>query len=252
MSFANRQGALSKEEVERLLRHGAYDIFNEEKAGEAEAESNDFVQQDIDSILQRRSHTVVHENTGSKSTAAGGTFSKASFKAKALDSNNKINDEDIDIEDPDFWKKMIGEGSVEDDEEVAEGRRQRTQTNYSEDKYKKLLNAALLVESEDDASYSDDSDGADEDGMTADASKERLRWGGSLPSEWKKDDVESVVKALSTFGYSRMPWDDLVKRFELTKVYSGQEVSVAFLLISTAKTRTASSFVHLLASCRED
>ena len=28
---------MTKEEVERLLRHGAYDIFNEEKAGSAEA-----------------------------------------------------------------------------------------------------------------------------------------------------------------------------------------------------------------------
>jgi hypothetical protein len=208
--------------VERLLRHGAYDIFNEDKAGEAEAESNDFVQQDIDSILQRRSHTVVHENTGSKSNAAGGTFSKASFKAKTLDPNSKSIDEDIDIEDPDFWKKMIGEGSLDDAEEVATERRPRTQKNYSEIAYKKQLEAALLVQSSDGEN---DSDSSDEDGATGYDSDERLRWGGSLPCEWKKDDVESIVKALSTYGYNRIPWDEFAKCSELTKLYGISEVS---------------------------
>merc|ERR1712032_1279857 len=49
-SSSDGGGAMTKEEVERLLRHGAYDIFNEDKTGTGEAESNDFIQQDIDSI----------------------------------------------------------------------------------------------------------------------------------------------------------------------------------------------------------
>eukprot|EP00957_Ditylum_brightwellii_P096630 7359656-Ditylum_brightwellii.AAC.1 len=68
---------MTKEKVERLLRYSAYDIFNKEKAGASEKESNDFVLQDINKILARRSKTVAHENTGSKSNAKGGTFSKA-------------------------------------------------------------------------------------------------------------------------------------------------------------------------------
>ncbi len=57
---------MSKEEIERLLRHGAYDIFSEEKAGKSEAELNEFEAADIDSIMERRAKTVIHENTGSK------------------------------------------------------------------------------------------------------------------------------------------------------------------------------------------
>ena len=102
---------MTKEEVEKLLRHGAYDIFNEDKAGTAEAESNDFQEQTIDSILSRRSRNIVHENTGSGSAAAGGTFSKASFVNKTTPSKKEGDDgngggqatEDIDINDPDFW-----------------------------------------------------------------------------------------------------------------------------------------------------
>ena len=100
------EGVLSKEEVERLLRHGAYDIFNEEKSGSSEQESKEFESQDIDSILARRAKTVVHDNTGSKSNAAGGTFSKASFRAqntgKSGDGTGNGDDtgEDVDIDDP--------------------------------------------------------------------------------------------------------------------------------------------------------
>lgn len=93
---------MSKEEVENLLRHGAYDIFSEEKAGDGEAASNAYSEQDIDSILERHSRTVVHENTGSNSKAAGGTFSKATFSASTPGTNGKT--EEIDIEDPEFWK----------------------------------------------------------------------------------------------------------------------------------------------------
>ena len=88
---------MTKQEVERLLKHGAYDIFKEDKDGTSEKESNDFVSQDIDSILARRAKTVVHENTGSKSNAAGGTFSKASFKNTTADSNAA---EEVDVDDP--------------------------------------------------------------------------------------------------------------------------------------------------------
>ena len=51
----NGEKTMIKEEVEKLLRHGTYDIFSEDKLGESEKELNDFMAQDIDSILERRS-----------------------------------------------------------------------------------------------------------------------------------------------------------------------------------------------------
>jgi hypothetical protein len=58
---------MSKEEMEKLLRNGAYDIFTEDKDGSGDKESNDFVAQDIDSILERRSTTIIHDSSGIKS-----------------------------------------------------------------------------------------------------------------------------------------------------------------------------------------
>ena len=134
--LAYSQKTMTKEEVEKLLRHGAYDIFSEDKLGNSEKESNDFMAQDIDSILERRSKTVIHENTGSKSNACGGTFSKASYKAsKVLNDTSKETVEDVDIDDPEFWTKMVGEPKIETNTDFNKKRTKRKSINYSEMDY---------------------------------------------------------------------------------------------------------------------
>jgi len=210
--------------VEKLLRHGAYDIFNEDKAGTAEAESNDFVQQDIDSILERRARTVVHDGTGSQSNAAGGTFSKARFKvAKTPDTQGKARREDIDIEDPDFWKKMVGEGNAEEDlDDLTSKPRKRAQMNYSEKEYMKELEARLqLNESDSDGGETSSDDEAHED-----SNYERGHWGGSQPHEWKKDHFENLLKAILSFGYGSLQWEDFLQHLDFGKRYDGLEVRI--------------------------
>ena len=204
------EGAMTKDEVERLLRHGAYDIFNEDKAGSAEAESNDFVQQDIDSILSRRSRKIIHGNTGSGSAAAGGTFSKASFvhKTPSKGGDAKADDShDIDINDPDFWKKMVGEAKPEE-ESILKPRR-RNQTNYNEKSWDKNLSKALKYASESDFSDSDDSDG-DSDASADGDVQERTRWGGPKPDHWTRPQVESVLALIEKKGYGMISWDEFV------------------------------------------
>lgn len=148
------QGTLTKEEVERLLREGAYSIFSEEKACAAEAESSAFAEQDIDTILERRSRKVVYENTGSQSKAAGGAFSKARFTTASKFPNGKTSEkvEDVDIEDPAFWEKIVGEGNENEDEgqeEILPEKRRRVVKNYAE--------------TNDDADQSDGNKGDDDD-----------------------------------------------------------------------------------------
>lgn len=179
------------------------------------------MQQDIDSILLGRSRTVVHDNTGSASNAAGGTFSKARFKAAMTPDTAKGANahEDIDIEDPDFWKKMIGEPDVEEDVDgPTSKRRNRKQTNYSERDYTKQLEATLTFDADND---SDSDSYADEGG---DETSERSRWGGSSPSEWKKEHVESLIRTLLSFGYI-IDWDPLMKSLDFRNETNGAEVS---------------------------
>lgn len=88
------KSTMTKEEMEKLLKNGAYDVF---KDGDGENEINDFISQDIDSILERRATTIVYNNDGSKT--GGGTFSKASFKS------DDRGEAGVAVDDPDFWTK---------------------------------------------------------------------------------------------------------------------------------------------------
>lgn len=225
---------MTKEEVEKLLKHGAYDIFKEDKDGSSEKESNDFIAQDIDSILARRAKTVIHDNTGSQSNAAGGTFSKASFKNTNSDGIAAV---DIDVDDPDFWTKVIGETKKEVNEQL--GKRKRAEQSYNERDYHKQLNSAIdygdkVSDDDDNASmssdWSDENHDQDVDGLiftnealgtivkaSRSAAKERFVWGGSAKSEWRQSDAELVVRSIGLFGYGNVSWDRLHASLSLSK-----------------------------------
>lgn len=152
------RSALSKEEIEKLLKQGAYDIFKDDSLDKKRTE---FISQDIDSILERRSTTITHDGSTSS-----GTFSKASFKH----SNETV---DTDLDDPDFWKKVVGEVAGEDDVNdnvLPPGeRRKRTQTNYAnmfedftddseEDNEDERENEESSVYNDDEAQIEEDAD----------------------------------------------------------------------------------------------
>lgn len=209
-SGASGEGAMTKEEVERLLRHGAYDIFNEDRAGTAETESNDFVQQDIDSILERRSRTVVHKDTGSGSSAAGGTFSKASFIAPKTPGSAKKNSasEDIDIEDPEFWTKMVGEAKTEISSVLKP--RKRNRMNYSEKFYEERLHEVLAYSDDSGDDSGDDSDDSEDEAQGE--SVERARWGGKKAEHWRRNQAGDLLKCIEQYGYGVLSWDNFLKR----------------------------------------
>nr|CAD2185658.1 unnamed protein product [Meloidogyne enterolobii] len=87
---------LSRQEVEDLLRKGAYGAIMDEDNEDAK-----FGEEDIDTILERRAQTIKLE-PGVK----GSTFAKASFTL----SHNR---DDIDISDPDFWSKWAKKANID-------------------------------------------------------------------------------------------------------------------------------------------
>jgi hypothetical protein len=235
---------MTKEEVEKLLKHGAYDIFKEDQDGTSEKASNDFVSQDIDSILARRAKTVIHDNTGSNSNAAGGTFSKASFKNTSSDG---VAVAEIDVDDPDFWTKVVGEAKKEEEEQL--GKRKRGQQSYSEKDYHNRLNAAIRSggngsdNDNDDGNVSTASDWSVESlegdsnnhvfdnvflgeiaKASGSASKERFLWGGTARSDWKQSDAELVMKSLGLFGFGNVSWERFNASLPLSKPMKLEEI----------------------------
>ena len=248
------------------MRCGAYDIFQEEQSGVSERESKNFVEQDIDSILARRTKTFIHDNTGSKSNVAGGTFSKASFSAKA-GVGTPSKEVEVDLDDPDFWTKIVGESEGTDANDIIKSgkKRARKKANYNE----KLINSELDTyigsgsESEDFISDGDESVCSElEDNLTTDQLceynlgndgilqnpllqelskhfrekyivKERRRWGGSAQNEWAQVDTELVMTKLLKFGYKNICWADFVESFrkEAKNFYDKEEVSIEMQLM---------------------
>ncbi|XP_052564493.1 uncharacterized protein LOC120426896 isoform X3 [Culex pipiens pallens] len=88
------QKQLSKKEIEDLLKKGAYGAVMDDDAGDK------FCEEDIDSILLRRTQVITMESE------KGSTFSKASFAAAA-------NRSDINIDDPDFWNKWAKRAEID-------------------------------------------------------------------------------------------------------------------------------------------
>jgi len=105
--------------------------------------------------LARIAKTVIHENTGSNSGAAGGTFSKATFSAKA---GPNTPGKEVDIDDPDFWKKMIGEVQAEDENNaILNKKRKRKQAIYNENHLNAIYDNQIEMSEDDDENYRSDS-----------------------------------------------------------------------------------------------
>jgi len=223
----NNDNTMTKEEVEKLLRHGAYDIFNEEKTGTANTESEEFMAQDINSILERRTKVVIH---GSKEEKQGGsTFSKATFKAGNSDG---VEADNVDIDDPEFWKKVVGEAKKEDDSSNLQNKkRKRKATDYTE--YFNNAGAENGISSEESEAEADsdgDANNSDDDFLLPDNYQpEPTNWSVSKKSSvksnmqniqtapndntaagnsqdtkvisWERSDVESVVSHIQKYGY---------------------------------------------------
>ena len=104
---------MNKKEAETLLKYGAYDFFKEEREGRTEELSNAFCEADIDQILEKNAKVITIDSQG------GSSFAKASFITDTSD--------EIDINDPNFWTKVVG---LKEKQEVEIGPRVRRKVEY--------------------------------------------------------------------------------------------------------------------------
>jgi chromodomain-helicase-DNA-binding protein 7 len=94
---------LSKKEIEDLLKKGAYGaLMEDDNAGDK------FCEEDIDQILMRRTQIITLESE------KGSQFSKATFASNS-------DRTDIDIDDPDFWKKWAKRAEIDTDTILSNG-----------------------------------------------------------------------------------------------------------------------------------
>ncbi|XP_061695870.1 chromodomain-helicase-DNA-binding protein 7 isoform X2 [Syngnathoides biaculeatus] len=211
---------LSKKEIEDLLRKGAYGALMDE-----EDEGSKFCEEDIDQILQRRTHTITIESEGK-----GSTFAKASFVAPG-------NRTDISLEDPDFWQKWAKKAEL--DLDAIKGRntlvidtpRVRKQTrHYSSVKEDEMMEFSELESEEDEPSRPVSKQRRPQDKVQGYPRSECFRveknllvygWGrwsdilahGRFKRPLKETDVETICRALLAYCLLHYRGDENIKSF---------------------------------------
>lgn len=195
---------MSKKEIEDLLKKGAYGaVMDDDNAGDK------FCEEDIDSILQRRTQIITMESE------KGSTFSKASFASSG-------NRSDINIDDPDFWNKWakradidttIGEKDETEDLVLSEPRRRTQIKRYGHDD-------GVMDMSEESTGLETDEEGGLGVSLRSKRRKEKLRRGKLLDEyiprdrdtlaslgfedvsygSWARSECFKVEKGLLSFG----------------------------------------------------
>ncbi|CAI5729820.1 unnamed protein product [Hyaloperonospora brassicae] len=170
------KGAKAQEskEIDDLLKRGAYDVFrDDDTAGEQ------FCALGIDQILQRSSQIVQY------SEQAQSSFSKASFVSATTS-------DDVDLDDPDFWKKAVGlvEPDPVETEVLLPHQRKRTR----------------VARFGDGGSFSDGS-ASDEEYEHEKQEKEKEERDRleekSAPREWTQNGRDRLQRALMHYGFGR-------------------------------------------------
>jgi hypothetical protein len=85
------------------------------------------MEEDIDTILERRTKIVLDDRSDHSPT-----FSKTAFKAKRNFQGQEFHhhDDDIDVDDPDFWKKILGNHIPDKSDDSIHGKRPRRPVDY--------------------------------------------------------------------------------------------------------------------------
>ena len=92
---------MQAKEVDKLLKKVSHDVFWYDD----DTESQQFVETDIDQLLEQSARTVTNGSSMQSTMSSGlGSFSKASFFASTED----VDGQDVEPNGPDFWEKDVG------------------------------------------------------------------------------------------------------------------------------------------------
>lgn len=191
MKTGDNYSALSKREIENLLKFGAYDIFREEKDGQTSEESKRFIDEEIDEIL-KRSSVVIHNGEKKATTESeiqaeklSTGFAKASFVSSTGTSDN------IAVDDPDFWNKVVGLSVDDQNNDSYYGGKRKCRdyvTSYREPDMKSLLYARKSADDENDSGSDEDQDNEVDDSI-------------NVPVELTSPNLKKLLTTLVVRGY---------------------------------------------------
>jgi len=176
----------AKSGIERLLRHGAYDIFEDDGEDEAKA----FEAESIDAILERRSRKVVVKDAPAEESTAL-SFSKASFDVPE--------EPGLSVDDPDFWDKLMPDAITAKDKAIAYSQQPRIRQTVQR------YGTAADKEEEDSDFSAVKSDGEGSEASVGGGHKSKKKRGG-----WSLADLNTFRRCVFSFGFGN--WDKIALR----------------------------------------
>jgi chromodomain-helicase-DNA-binding protein 7 len=173
----------SNEELESLLKFGAYHVFKDDS--EENDESAVFAE-DIEHILSKAKTVQLVGNE------EDGAFARVSFLSSTQDA-------DVHVNDPDFWNKL-GVKYLKKHNEFLDRRDRRTKMRRnSDDASKKDSDDDAFGSGKESSEYEISSSSSDEDDELGDGGVEQVS-----NSRWKRADWELFCSKLMDFGITNM------------------------------------------------
>lgn len=183
---------IKKEEIDRLLKKGAYAVLNDDDTA-----ADAFTAEDIDQILQRRTRLL---KVGGDQPRAPSAFSKASFASEAPEAGK----EELDLSDPHFWQKLMPSAAEKPLLEAFDDAQPRTRRQVQR-----------YTMGEDVSSEEQEEESSDDVGYTASGSGGRKRF--------NKGDRVRIQRALLAHGWGR--WSVIRKHAGLQERRTLNEVA---------------------------
>ncbi|KAK4536923.1 hypothetical protein CDCA_CDCA10G2948 [Cyanidium caldarium] len=168
--------AMGRDDINRLLRRGAYDVFNEDDSA-----ADAFTTDNIENIMARRTKTV---KTGA-AEAGPSAFSKATFAAEADVDRSWLNDKN-------FWANLMPQAAAAPDPNIVQEPRRRRQVQRFQP----------------GDSSEDDSDDGESGGDDTETAEDNV--GPDGRRLWNKSERHRLQRALLMCGYG--DWAKLVQR----------------------------------------
>ncbi|GAB0496128.1 hypothetical protein MMPV_007438 [Pyropia vietnamensis] len=219
---------LSRNDVDALLKKGAYDVFNEDDSA-----ADAFTNEDIDLILERRTQRIVAD-TGAQAPSA---FSKASFAAEAVPAG----EEAIRLDDPDFWKKIMPQIHGKSGESIDPlPRRRRPTQRYAPGQEESSASEMEELPSEDEAFAPTAADFAEPPSPDGAPAGRRLL---------TKSERHRLQRAIMTFGWGR--WSPIRRTAAITRRRSLDDTARYVRYILRALTKVAQGGETTLAELQQ-
>ncbi|GJD12175.1 Chromodomain-helicase-DNA-binding protein 6 [Galdieria sulphuraria] len=183
---------IKKEEIDRLLKKGAYAVLNDDDTA-----ADAFTAEDIDQILQRRTRLL---KVGGDQPHAPSAFSKASFASEAPEAGR----EELDLSDPQFWQKLMPSAAEKPILEALDDGQPRTRRQVQR-----------YTMGEDASSEEQEEESSDDVGYSASGSGGRKRF--------NKGDRVRIQRALLAHGWGR--WEVIRKHAGLQERRTLNDIS---------------------------